>query len=1038
MINKVLLLGSGGLKIGEAGEFDYSGSQAIKALQEEGIETVLVNPNIATVQTGKDMADDVYFLPVTADFVTEVIKQERPDGILLSFGGQTALNCGVELQRRGVLEQYDVDVLGTPVETIELSEDRGAFRELMRDIDVKMAKSAKASSVDEAKEKAAEIGYPVIVRSEYSLGGKGSGFADDEDELEDLARRALSASPNAFIQESVKGWKEVEYEVVRDRADNCITVCNMENFDPLGIHTGESIVVAPSQTLSNEEYHYLRDISQKVIRELGVIGECNIQFAVSPDGLDYRVIEVNARLSRSSALASKATGYPLAFIAAKLSLGKTLIDIKNPLNDDTSACFEPALDYVTVKLPRWDFAKFRHVSRKIGSGMKSVGEVMAIGRTFEEALQKGIRMVGNGQPGFACSSTELEDVRDELTSPSDKRLYAIHDAFEQGYSVDEIHDLTKIDDWYLHKLKRIYDLESELKTLDEDVLREAKQLGFSDAQVEACSGRDDVRSLRKQYDIVPVVKKIDTLAAEFPATSNYLYVTYNGEKDDVTFDEKTVIVLGSGAYRIGSSVEFDWGCVSCLQQLRERGYSTAMINYNPETVSTDYDVSDKLYFDELSLERILDICDKERVEGVVVSFGGQIPNGLALKLENHGVPVLGTPPEKIDNAENRHRFSATLDELGVDQPAWEEFTEVAEAKRFAEEIGYPVLIRPSYVLSGAAMNVAGDERELRECLNRAAEISEDYPVLISDFIRDAKEIEMDAVAEDGEIVIYAISEHVERAGVHSGDSTLVFPPQKLYVETVRRIKKITRRIAERFEINGPFNVQYLAKDNEIKVIECNLRTSRSFPFVSKVLQTNLVEIATDVLVGEHEDQQYKSLFDIEHVGVKVPQFSFTRLAGADPTLSVEMSSTGEVACLGHDPYEAFLKALLSTGFKLPGEHVLLSIGPVEEKAEFLESARKLAREYTLHGTEGTAAFLDEHGVACEAVTFETAKKYIQDGDVSLVINMPTSADSKETQGYLLRQRCLTHDVPLITDVDVATTFVEALEKEFEYEQWSSY
>jgi len=935
-IKKVLLLGSGALKIGEAGEFDYSGSQALKALREEGVETVLINPNIATVQTSEGVADQIYFLPVQPYFVERVIEKERPDGILLSFGGQTALNCGVELFKSGVLEKYGVRVLGTPVQAIMDTEDRELFVERLNEIDVKTIKSEACETIEQARKAAAELGYPVILRAAYALGGLGSGFCDNEEELNKLAEKAFSFSPQVLVEKSLKGWKEIEYEVVRDRYDNCITVCNMENFDPLGIHTGESIVIAPSQTLTNSEYHKLRALSIKIIRHIGIVGECNVQYAFDPKSEDYRVIEVNARLSRSSALASKATGYPLAFVAAKLGMGYGLFELKNSVTKTTSAFFEPALDYVVCKIPRWDLSKFRGVDKELGSSMKSVGEVMAIGRNFEEAIQKGLRMIGQGMHGFVENKElEIPDIDSALREPTDKRVFIISKAMHKGYTIDQIHELTKIDKWFLQKLKHIIDIDERMKALrsinnlDKELLREAKVYGFTDFQIARAVGLETelksmakaglvVRSLRKSYGILPVVKQIDTLAAEYPAQTNYLYLTYAGVAHDIDFenDKRSIIVLGSGAYRIGSSVEFDWCGVQALQTIRKEGYRSVMINYNPETVSTDYDMCDRLYFDELTFERVMDIIDLEVPHGVIVSTGGQIPNNLAMRLDEQHVPILGTSAKDIDNAEDRAKFSSMLSRNGIDQPAWSALTSMDDINKFIDEVGFPVLVRPSYVLSGAAMNVCSNQEELEKFLQLAANVSEDHPVVVSRFIEHAKEIEMDAVARNGEIIAYAISEHIEFAGVHSGDATIQFPPQKLYVETVRRIKRVSRQIARELHISGPFNIQFMARDNDIMVIECNLRASRSFPFVSKVLKINLIELATKVMLGLPVEKPHKSLFDLDYVGIKASQFSFNRLQKADPVLGVDMASTGEVGCLGDDTSTALLKSMLSVWIPL--------------------------------------------------------------------------------------------------------------------------
>ena len=976
-IHKVLVLGSGALKIGEAGEFDYSGSQALKALREEGVETVLINPNIATVQTSEGVADHIYFLPVTPYFVERLIEKERPDGILLSFGGQTALNCGVELFRAGVLEKYNVQVLGTPVETIINTEDRELFVRQLDQIDVKTIKSEACETIEEARRAAKELGYPVIIRAAYALGGLGSGFCDNEDELNVLAEKAFSFSPQVLVEKSLKGWKEIEYEVVRDRYDNCITVCNMENFDPLGIHTGESIVIAPSQTLTNSEYHKLRALAIRIIRHLGIVGECNVQYAFDPESEDYRVIEVNARLSRSSALASKATGYPLAFVAAKLGLGYGLFELKNSVTQSTSAFFEPALDYVVCKIPRWDLGKFRGVNRELGSSMKSVGEVMAIGRTFEDAIQKGLRMIGQGMHGFTENKDlRVDDLDAALKAPTDKRIFAIAQAMYDGYSVERIHELTKIDNWFLQRLKHIIELDAQLKNtgglehLTHDLLLRAKQLGFSDFQIARAVGLGKdmpmdqavltMRAFRKKMGILPVVKQIDTLAGEFPAQTNYLYLTYSGTKNDVhyTGDHKSIIVLGSGAYRIGSSVEFDWCGVQALNTIRNNGFRSVMINYNPETVSTDYDVCDRLYFDELTFERVMDIIELENPHGVIVSTGGQIPNNLAMKLEAQKVPILGTSAKSIDNAEDRDKFSAMLDRIGVDQPEWSALTSMADVEKFVNRVGYPVLVRPSYVLSGAAMNVCTNEEQLNKFLKLAAKVSKEHPVVISMFMRNTKEVEMDAVARDGEIIAYAISEHVEYAGVHSGDATIMFPAQKLYVETVRRIKRISGQIARELNISGPFNIQYLARENEIKVIECNLRASRSFPFVSKVLKINLIDIATRIMLGLPTEKPHKSLFDFDYVGVKASQFSFNRLQNG-----VDMSSTGEVGCLGEDASCALLKSLLSVGMRIPKKNILFAIGGPKQRAHMLDTIKRLVdRGYTIYATGGTSEYLNGLGV----------------------------------------------------------------------------
>ncbi len=1051
-IGKVLLLGSGALKIGEAGEFDYSGSQALKALKEENIYTILVNPNIATVQTSEGVADKVYFLPVTPYFVEKIIEKEKPDGILLSFGGQTALNCGMELYKSGVFEKYNVKVLGTPVQTIIDTEDRDIFVKRLAEINIDTPKSIAATNLDEAIEAATELGFPVIIRSAYSLGGLGSGFAGNADELKTLARKSLSYSKQILIEESLKGWKEVEYEVVRDQYDNCITVCNMENLDPLGIHTGESIVVAPSQTLTNTEYHKLRAISIKIIRHLGIVGEFNVQFALDPNSENYRVIEVNARLSRSSALASKATGYPLAFVAAKLGLGYALHELKNSVTKTTSAFFEPALDYVVCKLPRWDLSKFEGVSEQIGSSMKSVGEVMSIGRSFEEAIQKGIRMLGQGMHGLVANSEiSFSDLEYELQNPTDRRIFALAEAFEKKYTVEKLYELTKIDKWFLSKLKAIVDLSIKLKSYDtlsdlpHDLLLKAKQFGFSDFQLARLILKSSVQNIeadllkvrkhRASKGIKPVVKRIDTFAAEFPAETNYLYLTYNGTENDSLPEDKreSVIVLGSGAYRIGSSVEFDWCGVSALNTIRKNGLQSIVVNFNPETVSTDYDISDKLYFEELTFERVLDIIELENPAGVIVSTGGQIPNNLAIRLSQQNVKILGTSAESIDRAENRHKFSQMLDDLKIDQPKWKELTSIGEIYKFIESVGYPVLIRPSYVLSGAAMNVVSNDEELEHFLALAQKVSKKYPVVVSEFIENAKEIEIDAIAQNGEMVVYAINEHVEFAGVHSGDATMVFPPQKIYFETVRRIKKISRQIAKELKITGPFNIQFLAKDNDVKVIECNLRASRSLPFVSKVLKTNFIEIATDIMLNKKVEPPSKSLFELDYIGVKAPQFSFARLQKADPILGVDMSSTGEVGCLGDDFYEALLKAMLSVGYKIPEKNVLLSTGPVEAKAELLESARILqSKNYNLFATEGTHKFLSENGISATLLHWPSENKkpntldYIRERKIDLVINIPKNLSKNELDNdYTIRRNAVDFNIPLLTNARLARAFVTA-------------
>ena len=1052
-IKKVLLLGSGALKIGEAGEFDYSGSQALKALREEGVETVLINPNIATVQTSEGVADQIYFLPVQPYFVEEVIKKERPDGILLSFGGQTALNCGVELYRNGILDKYNVRVLGTPVQAIIDTEDRELFVEKLDEIGVKTIKSEACENMEQARKAAAELGYPVIIRAAYALGGLGSGFADNEEELVKLAEKAFSFSPQVLVEKSLKGWKEIEYEVVRDRYDNCITVCNMENFDPLGIHTGESIVIAPSQTLTNSEYHKLRALAIKIIRHIGIVGECNVQYAFDPQSEDYRVIEVNARLSRSSALASKATGYPLAFVAAKLGMGYGLFELKNSVTKTTSAFFEPALDYVVCKIPRWDLSKFRGVDKELGSSMKSVGEVMAIGRNFEEAIQKGLRMIGQGMHGFVENKElEIEDIDAALREPTDKRVFVISKAMHKGYTVDQIHELTKIDKWFLEKLQHIIDIDEAMKkcninTLDKELLRTAKVYGFTDFQIARAVGLEDelksmrkaslvVRNRRKNYGILPVVKQIDTLAAEYPAQTNYLYVTYAGVKSDITFenDKRSIIVLGSGAYRIGSSVEFDWCGVQALNTIRKEGYRSVMINYNPETVSTDYDMCDRLYFDELTFERVMDIIDLEQPNGVIVSTGGQIPNNLAVLLDEQHVPILGTKAQDIDNAEDRAKFSQMLTNNGINQPEWSALTSMDDIDRFIERVGFPVLVRPSYVLSGAAMNVCSNEDELKRFLQLAANVSEDHPVVVSKFIEHAKEIEMDAVAKNGEVIAYAISEHIEFAGVHSGDATIQFPPQKLYVETVRRCKRVGRQIAKELHINGPFNIQFMARDNDILVIECNLRASRSFPFVSKVLKINLIELATRVMLGLPVEKPSKNLFDLDYVGIKASQFSFNRLQKADPVLGVDMSSTGEVGCLGDDTNTALLKSMLSVGHRIPKKNILLSTGGAKQKVAMLDAAKMLIDHgYNLYATGGTSKFLTENGIQNTHVLWPSeegdepkALDLLHDHTIDMVVNIPKNLTSSElTNGYKIRRAAIDLNVPLITNARLASAFIYA-------------
>ncbi len=1069
-IKKVLLLGSGALKIGEAGEFDYSGSQALKALREEGVETVLINPNIATVQTSEGVADQIYFLPVQPYFVERVIEKERPDGILLSFGGQTALNCGVELYESGVLEKYGVRVLGTPVQAIMDTEDRELFVEKLDQINVKTIKSEACEDTDSARRAANALGYPVIIRAAYALGGLGSGFADNDEELEKLCEKAFSFSPQVLVEKSLKGWKEIEYEVVRDRYDNCITVCNMENFDPLGIHTGESIVIAPSQTLTNSEYHKLRKLSIDIVRHIGIVGECNVQYAFDPQSEDYRVIEVNARLSRSSALASKATGYPLAFVAAKLGMGYGLFELKNSVTKTTSAFFEPALDYVVCKIPRWDLSKFRGVDKELGSSMKSVGEVMAIGRNFEEAIQKGLRMIGQGMHGFLENKElEIEDIDSALREPTDKRVFVVSKAMQRGYTVDQIHDLTKIDKWFLSKLKHIVDIDKRLQrvnvnTLDAQLLREAKVYGFTDFQVARAVGLEKelgnmhkamllIRQKRKQMGILPVVKQIDTLAAEYPAQTNYLYVTYAGVAHDISFkdDKKSIIVLGSGAYRIGSSVEFDWCGVQALNTCRKQGYRSIMINYNPETVSTDYDMCDRLYFDELTFERVMDIIELESPHGVILSTGGQIPNNLAVYLDAENVPILGTQASDIDNAEDRAKFSSMLTRNGINQPEWSALTSMADIDQFVDRVGFPVLVRPSYVLSGAAMNVCSNKEELERFLKLAANVSAEHPVVVSKFIERAKEIEMDAVARDGEIMAYAISEHIEFAGVHSGDATIQFPPQKLYIETVRRIKRVSRQIAKELHISGPFNIQFMARDNDILVIECNLRASRSFPFVSKVLKLNLIDLATKVMLGVPVEKPSKNLFDLDYVGIKASQFSFNRLQKADPVLGVDMSSTGEVGCLGDDTNQALLKSMLSVGHRIPRKTVLLSTGGAKQKAEMLDAARQLiAHGYELYATGGSSRYLTEHGVDNTLVHWPSeegmepqALTLLHDKKIDMVVNIPKDLTTHElTNGYKIRRAAIDLNVPLITNSRLATAFINAFctlkPEDIDIKAWGEY
>ena len=1053
-IKKVLLLGSGALKIGEAGEFDYSGSQALKALKEEGIKTVLINPNIATVQTSEGVADKIYFLPVTPYFVEKVIDKERPDGVLLSFGGQTALNCGVALYKEGVFEKYGTRVLGTPVQAIMDTEDRELFVKKLDEINVKTIKSEACENIEQARQAAKDLGYPIIIRAAYALGGLGSGFCDNEEELNVLAEKAFSFSPQVLVEKSLKGWKEVEYEVVRDRFDNCITVCNMENFDPLGIHTGESIVIAPSQTLTNSEYHKLRELAIRIIRHIGIVGECNVQYAFDPESEDYRVIEVNARLSRSSALASKATGYPLAFVAAKLGLGYGLFDLKNSVTKTTSAFFEPALDYVVCKIPRWDLGKFHGVDRELGSSMKSVGEVMAIGRTFEEAIQKGLRMIGQGMHGFVENKElVIADIDKALREPTDKRIFVISKAMRAGYTVDQIHDLTKIDKWFLYKLENIMQTSKELhewgnnhiqiSDLPKELLYKAKRQGFSDFQVARAIGYQGemedgilaVRAYRKQIGVLPVVKQIDTLAAEYPAQTNYLYLTYSGVANDVYYlgDHKSIVVLGSGAYRIGSSVEFDWCGVQALNTIRKEGYRSVMINYNPETVSTDYDMCDRLYFDELTFERVMDILDLENPHGVIVSTGGQIPNNLAMRLDAQKVNILGTSAKSIDNAEDRDKFSAMLDRIGVDQPEWSALTSMEDINTFIKKVGFPVLVRPSYVLSGAAMNVCSNQEELERFLQLAANVSKKHPVVVSQFIEHAKEVEMDAVAQNGEIIVYAISEHIEFAGVHSGDATIQFPPQKLYVETVRRIKRISRQIAKELNISGPFNIQFLARDNDIKVIECNLRASRSFPFVSKVLKINFIELATKVMLGLPVEKPEKNLFDLDYVGIKASQFSFNRLQKADPVLGVDMASTGEVGCIGEDTSCAILKSMLSVGYRIPEKNILLSTGSTKQKVDMLQASRALkAKGYNLFATGGTSKFLTENGIENTRVYWPSeeghpqALEMLHNKEIDMVVNIPRDLSVGElTNGYKIRRAAIDLNIPLITNARLASAFINA-------------
>ncbi|MGE5316845.1 MAG: carbamoyl-phosphate synthase (glutamine-hydrolyzing) large subunit [Chloroflexota bacterium] len=1068
-IKKVIVLGSGALKIGEAGEFDYSGSQALKALREEGIKTILINPNIATIQTSENIADKVYFLPVTPYFVEKVIEKEKADGLYLSFGGQTALNCGVQLYKSKVFEKHNIRVLGTPVQSIIDTEDREAFVGKLNEIDVKSPRSYAVTNLKDAITAANNIKYPLIIRAAYALGGLGSGFCNNEQELVSMAGKAFTYSGQILVEESLKGWKEVEYEVVRDQFDNCITVCNMENFDPLGIHTGESIVVAPSQTLSNREYHKLREIAIRIIRHIGIIGECNVQYALDPESEDYRVIEVNARLSRSSALASKATGYPLAFVAAKLGIGYGLHELTNNVTKTTTACYEPALDYIVCKIPRWDLNKFHGVSREIGSSMKSVGEVMAIGRTFEEVIQKGLRMIGQGMHGFIGNKEiQFDDLDSALSNPTDTRIFAIAQALEKGYSVDKIHALTKIDKWFLVKLRIILEIKNDLTsfdsldTLPRELLLEAKQAGFSDFQIARFVLRsesqyidrdiDNIRLFRKQFAIVPVVKQIDTLAAEYPAKTNYLYMTYNGQASDISYenDKKSVVVLGSGAYRIGSSVEFDWCSVNAVNTISKEGYRSVMINYNPETVSTDYDICDRLYFEELTFERVMDILDLEMPKGVILSMGGQIPNNLAIRLYDHSIPVLGTSPVSIDQAENRHKFSSLLDEIGVDQPRWKELTSTEEIFNFVKVVGFPVLVRPSYVLSGAAMNIVSNENELEHFLTLARNVSKQYPVVVSEFIQNAKEIEIDAVANNGEVIAYAISEHIEFAGVHSGDATIVFPPQKIYFETARRIKKIARKIAQNLNITGPFNMQFLAKDNDVMVIECNLRASRSFPFVSKVLKTNFITIATEVMLGKDVPKLSKSLFDIDIIGIKAPQFSFTRLHKADPIIGVDMASTGEVGCIGDEYYETLLKSMLSVGYNIPKKSILISSGPTEDKVTLLEPARMILNKgYVIYATRGTQEFLAKNNIEATVLHWPDEDKkpntldYLKEKKIDLVINIPKNLSPDELYNdYEIRRNAVDLNIPLITNSRLAKAFLIAICKynldELPVKSWDEY
>jgi len=1054
---KVLILGSGGLRIGQSGEFDYSTSQCLKAMKEEGIQTILVNSNIATYQTSEGMADKIYFLPITPFFVEQVIKKERPDGIMLAFGGQTALNCGLELDEKGILKKHNVKIIGTSTKTIKETEDRELFIDKLNEINIKTAKSKAINTTEEAIIAADNIGYPVMIRAAFALGGKGSGVAYNQDELIEMTTKALSSQPQLLIEEYLRGWKEIEYEVVRDQYNNCITVCNMENLDPMGIHTGESIVVAPSQTLTNNEYHKLREIAIKVIKHLGIIGECNIQYALNPKSDDYRVIEVNARLSRSSALASKATGYPLAFVAAKLGLGYSLPEIRNSVTKVTGACFEPALDYVVVKIPRWDLQKFKEVDKQIGTEMKSVGEVMAIGRKFEEALQKAWRMLDIGMNGIVCNNLNFKNPLEETKNPTDKRVLAIAVALQNNTSIEKIHELSQIDKWFLYKIENIVKIKLELEknNIEKEILKKAKQNGFSDIQIAKCTKKSEleIRELRNKLNIKPVIKQIDTLAAEYPAQTNYLYATYNGDEHDIDYNNtqnKSIIVLGSGAYRIGSSVEFDWCCVNAALTAKNKGFETIMINYNPETVSTDYDMCDKLYFDELSFERVMDICELEHPHGTVISVGGQIPNNLALPLYQAGINILGTSPKSIDNAEDRHKFSQLLDTLKIEQPPWKELTNIEEAKEFANRVDFPVLIRPSYVLSGAAMNVAYNNNDLEKFLIQAANVSKEHPVVITKFILGAKEIEMDAVAKNGEIIAYAISEHIENAGVHSGDATLVLPAQKLYLETIRRIKKTTKKIAAALNISGPFNIQYLAKDNKIKVIECNLRSSRTFPFVSKTLNINFIDLATRIMLNEDVPKPEKSAFELDYVGVKAPQFSFTRLRGADPISGVEMASTGEVACFGEDVHDAFLKSLISTNVRLPKKNILLSTGPIKAKTAFLKNAELLkVKGYNLFASEGTWKFLTSQGIDSTLLHWPLDNKkpnildYIKEKKLDLVINIPKNFEEEElSNDYIIRRKSVDFSIPLITNIQCANLFVESIckysQEDLEIKEWKEY